>query len=174
LHLHQNKLSFYIIIVYEIEMNAIPIAQETRIEYGSVQKKGGVCPVRNQAMKENLQKNTYSKLVKDITELYRAKSPENATVSPNSQNIAAAGKVELAYNRIRQPAAELWNTEQQGDGKVEYGVRFLRHLSEDLQRKLGSGFSKRNLYGMREFYLAYSILPAPAKLNWPIIEFRCE
>ena len=37
-------------------------------------------PVRNQAMKKHLQKNTYSKLVKDITELYRAKSPENATV----------------------------------------------------------------------------------------------
>ena len=27
-------------------------------------------PVRNQAMKKNLQKNTYSQLVKDITELY--------------------------------------------------------------------------------------------------------
>ena len=65
------------------------------------------CPVRNQAMKENLQKNTYSKLVKDITELYRAKSPENATVSPNSQNIAAGGKVELAYNRIHQAPGEL-------------------------------------------------------------------
>jgi len=34
-------------------------------------------------MKKHLQKNTYSKLVKDIAELYRAKSPENATVSPN-------------------------------------------------------------------------------------------
>jgi hypothetical protein len=65
----------------------------------------------------------------------------------------------------------LRDTEQQGD-KAEYGVRPLEHLSEDLQRKLGSGFSERNLYRMREFYLAYSILPAPAKLNWPIIELR--
>ena len=64
--------------------------------------------------------------------------------------------------------------EQQGDGKAEYGVRLLEHLSEDLQRKLGSRFSKRNLYEMREFYLAYSILPAPAKLILPIIEFRGE
>jgi len=39
LQLHQNKLSLYIIIVYEIEMNAIPIAQEARMEYGSVKKK---------------------------------------------------------------------------------------------------------------------------------------
>ena len=103
------------------------------------------CPVRNQAMKENLQKNTYSKLVKDITELYRAKSPENATVSPNSQNIAAGGTVELAYNRIHQAPGELRDTEQQGDDKAEYGVGLLEHLLEDLQHKLGSGFSKRDL-----------------------------
>jgi len=68
----------------------------------------------------------------------------------------------------------LRDTEQQGDGKAEYGVRLLKHLSEDLQRKLGSGFPKRNPYRMRESCLAYSILPAPAKLNWPIIEFRGE
>ncbi|MBW2174628.1 MAG: hypothetical protein JRF64_08325 [Deltaproteobacteria bacterium] len=65
------------------------------------------------------------------------------------------------------------DTEQQS-AKAEYGVRLLEHLSEDLQRKLGSRFSKRNLYEMREFYLAYSILPAPAKLILPIIEFRGE
>ena len=93
---------------------------------------------------------------------------------PGSLNFAAGGKIELAHHRIRQPAAELRNTEQRGEGKVEYGVRLLEHLSEDLQRKLGSRFSKRNLYEMREFYLAYSILPAPAKLILPIIEFRGE
>ena len=68
--------------------------------------------VRNQAMKKNLQKNTNSKLVKDITELYRAKSPENATVLPNSQNIAGGGKVELAYHPIRPAPAELRDTQQ--------------------------------------------------------------
>ena len=64
-------------------------------------------------MKKNLQKNTYSKLVKDITELYRAKSPENATVLPNSQNIAGGGKVGLAYHPIWPSAAELTGTEQE-------------------------------------------------------------
>ena len=48
---------------------------------------------------KNLQKNTYSKLVKDITELYGAKSPQNAPVLPDSQNIAAGGKVELEPSR---------------------------------------------------------------------------
>ncbi len=56
--------------------------------------------------------------------------------------------------------------EQQGDGKAEYGVRLLEHLSEDLQRKLGSGFSIRNLRNMRRFYLHHRIRQAPAELNW--------
>ncbi|NQV32763.1 MAG: thermonuclease family protein, partial [Phycisphaeraceae bacterium] len=30
----------------------------------------------------------------------------------------------------------------------------------------GSGFSERNLYKMRQFYLAHKKLPAPAKLSW--------
>ncbi len=72
----------------------------------------GRCPVRNQAMKKNLQKNTYSKLVKDITELYRAKSPQNAPVLPDSQNIAAGGKVEL-------------EREQQGETNAIYGEHLL-------------------------------------------------
>ena len=58
-------------------------------------------------MKKYLQKNTYSKLVKDITELYRAKSPQNATVLPGSLNIAGAGNIELAYHRIHQAPGEL-------------------------------------------------------------------
>jgi len=56
--------------------------------------------------------------------------------------------------------------EQQGEGKAEYGVRLLEHLSEDLQRKLGSGFSIRNLRNMRRFYLHHRIRQAPAELNW--------
>jgi len=42
LHLHQNKLSLYIIIVYEIEMNAIPIAQEAWMEQGSAKKEKNI------------------------------------------------------------------------------------------------------------------------------------
>ena len=35
-----------------------------------------------------------------------------------------------------------------------------------MQQKLGSGFSERNLYKMRQFYLTHKILPAPAILSW--------
>ena len=43
--------------------------------------------------------------------------------------------------------------EQQGDGKAGYGVRLLEHLSVDLSKKLGGGFSMCNLRNMRRFYL---------------------
>ena len=57
------------------------------------------------------------------------------------------------------------DTEQQGDGKAEYGVRHLEHLSEDLQHKLGSGFSISNLRNMRRFYLDNRIQQAPGELG---------
>ena len=72
----------------------------------------------------------------------------------------------LAYHRIRPPAAELRDTEQQGDDKAEYGIQLLEHLSEDLKHKLGSGFSIRNLRNMRRFYLNHRILQTSAELKW--------
>ena len=91
--------------------------------------------------------DSYAILVKDIAELYSR---------------ARKALVE-SYWHIGKRIVE---QEQQGDGKAGYGLRLLEHLSEDLQHKLGSGFSKRNLYRMREFYLGHSILPTSAELNW--------
>ena len=56
--------------------------------------------------------------------------------------------------------------EQQGQENAVYGDHLLVQLSEDLSETLGHGFSKRNLYKMRQFYLAHKISQAPAKLNW--------
>ena len=56
--------------------------------------------------------------------------------------------------------------EQQGDDKAEYGARLLEQLSEDLQEKLGSGFSKSNLRNMRRFYLDNRIHQHAGELNW--------
>jgi len=60
----------------------------------------------------------------------------------------------------------LWNTEQQGNEKAEYGVQLLEHLSEDLQHRLGKGFSIRSLSNMRRFYLDNRIRQHAAELNW--------
>ena len=78
------------------------------------------------------------------------------------------------YNRARKTLIEsYWQIgrrivehEQQGEGKAEYGVRLLEHLSEDLQHKLRSGFSISNLRNMRRFYLDNRIHQAPGELNW--------
>jgi len=78
------------------------------------------------------------------------------------------------YHRARQTLVESYwqigrrivEQEQQGDGKAEYGVQLLEHLSEDLQRKLGRGFSIRNLRKMRRFYLNHRIRPTSAELSW--------
>ena len=57
--------------------------------------------------------------------------------------------------------------EQQGETNAIYGDHLLARLSEDLSETLGSGFSKRNLYNMRRFYLAHEeILQTSAELNW--------
>jgi predicted nuclease of restriction endonuclease-like (RecB) superfamily len=47
--------------------------------------------------------------------------------------------------------------EQSGARRAEYGQELLKQLSRDLTRRLGRGFSERNLEQMRLFYL-----------NWPI------
>lgn len=46
--------------------------------------------------------------------------------------------------------------EQRGSRRAEYGEELLKKLSRDLRRRLGRGFSDRNLEQMRLFYL-----------NWP-------
>jgi flagellar biosynthesis chaperone FliJ len=56
--------------------------------------------------------------------------------------------------------------EQQGDGRAEYSVQLLEHLSEDLQQQLGSGFSISNLRNMRRFYLDNRIHQPAGELNW--------
>ena len=98
-------------------------------------------------MKENLQKNTYNQLVKDIVELY---------------DYARHALVE-AYWQIGKRIVE---QEQQGETSAIYGEHLIARLSEDLSETLGSGFSERNLRKMRQFYLAHEIWPLPAKLTW--------
>ncbi len=53
--------------------------------------------------------------------------------------------------------------EQRGKSQADYGTRLLKRLGTDLTNRFGRGFSWRNLYQMRGFYLAYrGILQAPS------------
>jgi len=57
--------------------------------------------------------------------------------------------------------------EQDGDIKAQYGQQLLTELSKELTKSIGRGFSKSNLYNMRNFYLEYPIFQTlSGKLTW--------
>ena len=57
--------------------------------------------------------------------------------------------------------------EQHGNEKAEYGSSLLTNLSKDLKIRFGKGFSKSNVYLMRQFYLKYQIFQSlTGKLTW--------
>lgn len=57
--------------------------------------------------------------------------------------------------------------EQHGNEKAEYGSSLLTNLSKDLKSRFGKGFSKSNIYLMRQFYQKYQIFQSvTGKLTW--------
>ncbi len=57
--------------------------------------------------------------------------------------------------------------EQKGKEKADYGSALLANLSKDLKLRFGKGFSKSNVYLMRQFYLKYQIFQSvTGKLTW--------
>jgi predicted nuclease of restriction endonuclease-like (RecB) superfamily len=46
--------------------------------------------------------------------------------------------------------------EQQGKEKAEYGKELIKHLSEELTKEFGKGYSQRNILYFRQFYLTYT------------------
>ena len=57
--------------------------------------------------------------------------------------------------------------EQGGRARAEYGDRLLAQLGKTLSREFGRAFGERNLYFMRQFYLAYPIVNAlRTELTW--------
>ncbi len=98
-------------------------------------------------MSKLIKTDTYTTLVNDIAELYKR---------------AHQAMVECYW----QIGRRIVKQEQRGETSTVYARQLIEQLSEDLQQKLGSGFSERNLYKMRQFYLTHKILPAPAILSW--------
>ena len=59
--------------------------------------------------------------------------------------------------------------EQNGNERAVYGENLIKTLSKRLTEEFGKGFSKRNLWQMKQFYLAYSkvqTVSAQFKLSW--------
>jgi predicted nuclease of restriction endonuclease-like (RecB) superfamily len=57
--------------------------------------------------------------------------------------------------------------EQQGKKRAKYGEALIERLALDLTAKFGRGFSRSNLWQMREFYLAWPILQTASGESLP-------
>ncbi len=62
---------------------------------------------------------------------------------------------------------EIIEEEQHGDQRAEYGKSIIDNLSKELTKKYAKGYSTRNLWVIRQFYLTYQILHSlRAELSW--------
>ena len=61
----------------------------------------------------------------------------------------------------------IFEEEQQGKERAEYGTYLIKNLASRLKPEYGSGFSSRQLLFSRQFYLLYPIVNAlRSQLNW--------
>ena len=61
----------------------------------------------------------------------------------------------------------IFNEEQHGKERADYGNYLIKYLSEQLQPEFGSGFSIRNLNWYRQFYKTFPIVNAlRSQLSW--------
>ncbi len=61
----------------------------------------------------------------------------------------------------------IFEEEQQGQERADYGAYLIKSLAQQLQPEFGSGFSVRQLERYRQFYRAFPIANAVrSQLNW--------
>ena len=61
----------------------------------------------------------------------------------------------------------IFEEEQQGQERAEYGKYIIKYLSENLEPNFGSGYSYRQLNRYRQFYRTFPIVSAlRTQLNW--------
>lgn len=81
---------------------------------------------------------------------------------------------ERVYNNVRQEMINYyWNVgkmiveeEQGGDITPEYGRKLYIELSKMLTKKMGKGYSRSNLFNMKNFYITYPIVQTSERLSW--------
>ena len=109
---------------------------------------------------------------------------ENKPVTPAAQALApAVSEIRALLKTSRKSIAQQVNQEllstywkigevivryEQNDSvRAAYGEKTLLQLSKALTKELGKGFSRSNIYNMRQFYLSYPIFQSvTGKLSW--------
>ena len=100
--------------------------------------------------------NVISSTVSEIKDLLN-QSRQNVAVQVNQELIATYWKIGEIIVRY----------EQNDQIRATYGEKTLLVLSKELTRELGKGFSRSNIYNMRQFYLCYPIFQTVSgKLSW--------
>ena len=98
----------------------------------------------------------YKKLVSLISVLWDT-AKENAVLAVNTKLLEASwetGRYIVEY-------------EQHGNIKADYGKQLLTKLSKDLTRLCGKGYSRSNLFNMRQFYIRFpKIQTVSGQLTW--------
>ena len=97
-------------------------------------------------MKRISKTQNYSTLITDLASLIK----QGRTAAVRYVNTALVATYWLMGRRIIE-------YEQKGKERAEYGKELLQKLSQDLNKRLGRGFSPDNLEAMRSFYLNYPI-----------------
>lgn len=105
----------------------------------------------------------YQTLLDSISETYRA----------GQAGAAGAVNVQLlkTYWQIGRYIVEF---EQGGQIKAEYGKALLKNLAKDLTVRHGRGFSRSNLYLMRQFFVLHPKIQTSGKFNHLTWSHYCE
>jgi len=112
-------------------------------------------------------------MAKHKTEDTKALANSTVSTAPKDYSTLVA-VIEQAHNQAQRQAVQAVNValtlrnwligyhiveyEQHGSDRAKYGERLLDNLSQDLRKRLGRGFGRRNLFLFREFYLRYPIV----------------
>jgi predicted nuclease of restriction endonuclease-like (RecB) superfamily len=76
----------------------------------------------------------------------------------------------MDFQRVRMYwhiGQRIFEEEQQGKTRAEYGKKLVRNLAKELEPEYGSGFSYRQLYFCLQFYQTFPIVNAlRSQLNW--------
>ena len=103
-----------------------------------------------------IQPNQYSDLISRIGNLLQA-GRKKAAQSVNTILVQT-------YWEIGRHIVEY---EQNGNARAEYGAQLLDNLSKDLTRSYGKGFSRSNLFQIRQFYVRFQkIQTLSGLLTW--------
>ena len=102
----------------------------------------------------NPQIQEYQKLLESISAIYG---------DGQLRAFKAVGKILLeTYRQIGRHIVEF---EQGGEERAEYGKTLLKNLAKDLTLRHGKGFSRSNLYLMRQFFIAYPKIQTSGKFS---------